>query len=330
MAAACRARRGGRQPFRTEAWRPPAGAAVASRPGEEAAVKEGRFLLSLLPPLTGCRERVNGERVAGGRKGGRGARSQGGAASGCRWRRRRRGPRSEVVRPRRAGRGGSRDGLTLQPGLPARGPRSPRRGDGPQPDHPGAEGHHRPEAAARGRERAQPGEGRPAAPPARAGPWPGPACPAPARPGAARSGTFARQLAHLLATSACFRVVFPPQSRVRSPPRVQRAAPAAWLVLSGWRSSTGLGAAMGARAEDPRLPRLPPSPAPGCWAGSPAPRLRVWGRQDCSDADRRGLCSAGGAVGEGLRCGGGRPRCWEDTSGNRFWRDFLETPKWTL
>lgn len=30
------------------------------------------------------------------------------------------------------------------------------RGDGPQPDHPGAKGHHRPEAADRGGERAQP------------------------------------------------------------------------------------------------------------------------------------------------------------------------------
>lgn len=72
-----------RAPQHAGRWGEPAGASAS---GEEAAVKEVPLPL-LLPPPTGCRKRVNGERVVGGGQGGQGARSRSGAASGCRWRR---------------------------------------------------------------------------------------------------------------------------------------------------------------------------------------------------------------------------------------------------
>lgn len=131
MAAACGRRRAGRAPLRgRDAVRAPAagGRPPALRSGEAAAVKEAPLPLRLLPPPTGCRKRVNGERVVGGGKGGQGARSQSGAASGGRWRRWR-GVGSEVVQGSRRRRlRGSKGKLKLQSGLLVRGPRSPHPG----------------------------------------------------------------------------------------------------------------------------------------------------------------------------------------------------------
>lgn len=121
----------GRAPLRgRDAVRAPAagGRPPALRSGEAAAVKEAPLPLRLLPPPTGCRKRVNGERVVGGGKGGQGARSQSGAASGGRWRRWR-GVGSEVVQGSRRRRlRGSKGKLKLQSGLLVRGPRSPHPG----------------------------------------------------------------------------------------------------------------------------------------------------------------------------------------------------------